>query len=117
MLRSLKRNGKKVFKQWRLHNCGNTTEATTLLQQFIKEIRKPDTHLPVFFIGNGKLWTISYYIFLFFFLGKLTDVHEAYCIFQLFFIFSSLPGDIPRALFFFQYPRPPRGVCTVNFTF
>ena len=24
-------------KQWRLHNCGNTTEATTLLQQFIKK--------------------------------------------------------------------------------
>ena len=24
--------------QWRLHNCGNTTEATTLLQQFIKKI-------------------------------------------------------------------------------
>ena len=24
-------------RQWRLHNCGNTTEATTLLQQFIKK--------------------------------------------------------------------------------
>ena len=23
--------------QWRLHNCGNTAEATTLLQQFIKQ--------------------------------------------------------------------------------
>ena len=25
------------YKQWGLHNCGNTTEATTLLQQFIKK--------------------------------------------------------------------------------
>ena len=24
------------FGKWRLHNCGNTTEASTLLQQFIK---------------------------------------------------------------------------------
>ena len=24
-------------RQWGLHNCGNTTEATTLLQQFIKK--------------------------------------------------------------------------------
>ena len=28
---------KKKNRQWRLHNCGNTTEATTLLQQFIKK--------------------------------------------------------------------------------
>ena len=27
-------------KQWRLHNCGNTTEATTLLQQFFKKKKK-----------------------------------------------------------------------------
>ena len=27
----------KKKRQWRLHNCGNTTEATTLLQQFTKK--------------------------------------------------------------------------------
>ena len=27
-------------KQWRLHNCGNTTEATILPQQFIGEKKK-----------------------------------------------------------------------------
>ena len=38
-----KRGGEK--KQWRLRNCGNTTEATTLLQQFIKKRReKKKTH-------------------------------------------------------------------------
>ena len=28
-----------ILKQWRLHSCGNTTEATTL-QQFIKKKKK-----------------------------------------------------------------------------
>ena len=28
---------KKKERKWRLYNCGNTTEATTLLQQFIKK--------------------------------------------------------------------------------
>ena len=31
---------KKKNIQWRLHNCGNTTEATTLLQQFFKKTTK-----------------------------------------------------------------------------
>ena len=30
--------------QWKLHNCGNTTEATTLLQQFIKKKKKAENH-------------------------------------------------------------------------
>ena len=30
-------SAKKKKGQWRLHNCGNTPEATTLLQQFIKK--------------------------------------------------------------------------------
>ena len=34
---------KKKKKQWRLHNCGNTTEATTLLQQFIKKKKNQNT--------------------------------------------------------------------------
>ena len=28
---------KKQIRQWRLRNCGNTTEATTLLQQFYQK--------------------------------------------------------------------------------
>ena len=37
---SLGLHGKKKKKQWRLHNCGNTNEATALLQQFIKKKRR-----------------------------------------------------------------------------
>ena len=32
-------------RKWRLHNCGNTTEATTLLQQFIRKKKNP-LHIP-----------------------------------------------------------------------
>ena len=91
--------------QWILHNCGNTTEATTLLQQIKKEKKnveregchEGDNHTlgsTLLYTFSGKivnfifalvvLFLLFFFFFFFFFLGTLFKTEQQESVVQCF---------------------------------